>query len=82
MKCPVCGNNTFCETNYEYDICKECFWEYDPVQVEDPDFPGGANVHSLNEYRLIYQGLVERNPHFSCRNEADRNLIIALDHED
>ena len=55
MKCPVCGNNTFSETNYEYDICKECFWEYDPVQVEDPDFPGGANVHSLNEYRKIYQ---------------------------
>ena len=82
MKCPVCGNNTFSDTDYEYDICKECFWEYDLVQVDNPNLPGGANNHSLNEYRKIYQGLLENNPHFSCKNEADRKLIIALDNED
>ena len=55
MICPVCGNNTFSDTNYEFAICDECFWEYDLIQVGDPDFPGGANNHSLNEYRKIYQ---------------------------
>lgn len=32
-ECPVCNNYTLDEINYEYEICKECFWEYDPVQV-------------------------------------------------
>lgn len=79
MKCPVCGNDTFDDNDYEYDICEECFWEYDLIQVENPDFPGGANHHSLNEYRNIYQKLKEINPSFSCKKEKDKKLIIALD---
>ena len=82
MKCPVCGNNTFSDTDYEYSICKECFWEYDVVQVDNPNYSGGANNHSLNEYRKIYQALLEDNPHFSCKNKADMKLIVALDHKD
>ncbi len=39
----------------EYDICEECFWENDPVQLNDPDFDGGANEMSLNEAREAYQ---------------------------
>ncbi len=80
MKCPVCGNETFPRKNYEFDICEECFWEYDPVQVENPDYSGGANCHSLNEYRKIYEGLKSRNPDFSCKNPNDRDLIVKLDH--
>lgn len=81
MKCPVCGNETFDDNDYEYDICEECFWEYDSVQVNDPNFSGGANFHSLNEYKDIYQKLKDDNPHFSCKNDSDKDLIIALDHE-
>ena len=81
MKCPVCGNDTFDEKDYEYDICPECFWEYDIVQVENPDFRGGANCHSLNEYLKIYKNLKERNPKFSCRNQADMELMVKSDHE-
>ena len=80
MKCPVCGNETFPRKNYEFDICEECFWEYDPVQVENPDYSGGANCHSLNEYRKIYEDLKNRNPDFSCKKPNDRDLIIKLDH--
>ena len=80
MKCPVCGNNTFNDYDYAGSICKECFWEYDTVQVEDPDYPGGANCHSLNEYKKIYKRLLADNPNFSCRNEEDRKLIVNLDH--
>ena len=80
MKCPVCGNETFPRKSFEYEICKECFWEYDPVQVEDPDYSGGANCHSLNDYRKIYEELKSRNPAFSCKNPNDRDLIIKMDH--
>ena len=78
MKCPVCGNNTFTDTDYEHEICEECFWEYDLIQVENPDYAGGANRHSLIEYKALYQGLKEKNPGFSCTNDSDRNLMVDL----
>lgn len=79
MKCPVCGNDTFAEKDYEYEICEECFWEYDILQVKNPDLSGGANRHSLNEYKKIYYKLKSENPNFSCRNEADKKRIVELD---
>ena len=79
MICPVCGNDTFDNKDFEYSICGECFWEYDLVQLNDPDFAGGANHHSLNGYRKIYQQLKNANPSFSCKNEADKKLIISFD---
>lgn len=82
MKCPVCNNDSFDENDYEYHICPECFWEYDWFQVENPDEEGGANCHSLNAYKKIYQRLKMENPSFSCRNEADMKLMVALDHRD
>lgn len=81
MNCPVCGNDTFDDDKYEYKICSECFWEYDVVQVEQPNLAGGANCHSLNEYKRIYYSLKQRDPSFSCRNESDRELILMLDHQ-
>lgn len=81
MKCPVCGNDTFDDNNdIDFDICPECYWEYDKIQVADPDMAGGANCHSLNGYRKIYLKLKAENPNFSCTNEADRKKIVALDH--
>lgn len=80
MRCPVCQNDTFDDNDYLFNICKECFWEYDDFQVDNPDFSGSANGHSLNEYRKIYNILKNNNPNFSCKNPADRNLIIKLDH--
>lgn len=61
MICPVCGNNTFDEDDFEYMICPECYWEYDVLQVQEPDYAGGANCHSLNEYRKIYWNLKKEN---------------------
>ena len=51
IKCPCCGKSLV----GEYDICEECFCENDPVQLNDPDFDGGANEMSLNEAREAYQ---------------------------
>ncbi|WP_352708292.1 CPCC family cysteine-rich protein [Mesorhizobium opportunistum] len=48
--CPCCGSRVVREPG-NYEICKECGWEDDPVQGADPDYAGGANELSLNQYR-------------------------------
>lgn len=49
--CPVCGLLEALSELGSYDICPQCNWEDDPVQLNDPDFKGGANNCSLNEAR-------------------------------
>ncbi|MDR1013527.1 MAG: hypothetical protein LBL86_00885 [Coriobacteriales bacterium] len=48
--CPICGFKTL-RVDEIHDICPVCMWEDDPIQVDDPDFWGGANSLSLNDYR-------------------------------
>jgi hypothetical protein len=36
-------------------ICPVCGWEDDNVQHDDPDYRGGANIGSLNEYRAAFE---------------------------
>jgi len=50
IKCPVCGKYEFAMQN-NFDVCPFCEWENDGVQMTDPDYAGGANYISLNEYR-------------------------------
>ena len=50
FKCPVCGKHTF-KNNDDDTKCPVCFWWNDIVQNTDPNFEGGANEMSLNEYR-------------------------------
>jgi pantoate--beta-alanine ligase len=53
--CPCCGYKTLTEVaSGTYDICPVCFWEDDPVQLDDPDFAGGANRPSLREAQRIF----------------------------
>jgi hypothetical protein len=48
--CPCCGLLTLDELPPgTYEICPVCEWEDDPVQFNDPDYIGGANVMSLNQ---------------------------------
>ena len=54
-KCECCGYYTLTEESKgNYNICPVCFWEDDIVQLEDPDFSGGANEESLNQARNNY----------------------------
>jgi hypothetical protein len=47
-KCPCCGYYTFDnKLDGSYDICEICFWEDDPIQLEDSTYEGGANKVSL-----------------------------------
>ena len=52
--CPVCGKYTFIEDD-NFEICPVCGWEDDGLQREDPDYDGGANHLSLNQYREQYR---------------------------
>ena len=56
--CPCCGFLTLEEPERgNYEICPVCFWEDDPVQLEDPDYVGGANDVSLNQARQNFAAL-------------------------
>jgi len=54
-KCPCCEYYTFEEKpNGKYDTCKVCFWEDDPIQLNDPTYEGGANHVSLMQAKKNY----------------------------
>jgi hypothetical protein len=48
--CECCGFPTLPGDSI-FEICPLCGWQDDPVQNEDPDYAGGANDMSLNDYR-------------------------------
>lgn len=48
--CPVCGKHEFEEEDF-FEVCPICGWEDDNIQRDDPDYEGGANNMSLNDYR-------------------------------
>lgn len=52
--CPVCGQTVF-SAHDSFEICHVCGWEDDGFQFNHPDFDGGANVDSLNDYRKKWQ---------------------------
>ena len=52
--CPVCGKHQF-EEDDNFEICPVCGWEDDGIQRDDPDYDGGANDLSLNQYREKYE---------------------------
>lgn len=48
--CPCCGYQTFdTKDRGSYDICPICYWEDDPIPMNDPDFISGANTVSLRQ---------------------------------
>lgn len=71
--CPACRFLTLTESPPgTYQICAICGWEDDLVQFDDPDYRGGANGPSLNEWRAIFEAeglpsLVARDFNFPPR---------------
>ncbi len=67
--CPSCSSLTLDEKDV-YEICPICGWEDDPTQSQDPNYTGGANEMSLNQYR-------EKSPvsHNPVPDELFKNLI-------
>lgn len=50
-KCKACGMG---DINFIHDICTYCGWEDDGLQNEQPDYMGGANHMSLNQYKKFW----------------------------
>ena len=53
IKCPICDGYDFEEDN-DFDVCEVCGWENDGVQLDDPNYRGGANRLSLNEAKAAW----------------------------
>lgn len=56
--CSVCGAPIPGQRG-EYDICAVCGWEDDPAQADDSSYAGGANSHSLDEARALWDRRAE-----------------------
>lgn len=54
IKCPVCGKYEFMHED-DFDVCPECGWENDGLQIDDPEYVGGANRMSLNQAREAWK---------------------------
>ena len=50
IKCPICSDYIFERAN-DFDVCPFCEWENDGVQLEDPNYSGGANDLCLNDFK-------------------------------
>ena len=50
-KCKICGLGNI---ESEYSICMFCGWENDGLQNEKPDYMGGANHLSFNQYKKFW----------------------------
>ena len=53
IKCPVCGEYEF-SIDDDFDVCGVCGWENDGLQLDEPDYRGGANEMSLNEAKVAW----------------------------
>ena len=55
--CPICNNISFYSEEFpgSYLICDKFRWEDDNVQDDDPDFSGGANDLSRNDYKRQWE---------------------------
>ena len=72
--CPCCGYRTVSEEGGgTYDICPICFSEVDGVQLEDPNYEGGANVVSLRQAQrnFVEFGASERRFIKNVRSPSD-----------
>jgi hypothetical protein len=55
-KCPCCGYFTLDQmADNTFQICPVCYWEDDGVQLNDPNYEGGANQVSLNEAKKNFE---------------------------
>jgi hypothetical protein len=59
--CPCCGYKTFLhEPKGHYDVCEVCGWEDDPIQLNDPDYEGGANSINFQQFGACEATMVKR----------------------
>lgn len=79
-KCRVCGIG---EIKESHEICNICGWEDDAVQNDDPNYTGGANELSLNQYRqfwLLYKDQIlkhiDDDPFIAIKKSQEYEKLI------
>jgi hypothetical protein len=60
--CACCGFPTLPDDSI-FEICPLCGWQDDALQNSDPDYSGGANELSLNDYRRKWFESHKRTEH-------------------
>lgn len=70
--CPVCGKYEFDDDN-SFDICPFCGWEDDSIQLNNPNYSGGANTYSLNMYKEQYLKLINEKPNYKWIDDVHKN---------
>ena len=70
-KCKVCGLGNI---EHDFDICEFCGWEADDLQNDIPNYSGGANDMSLNQYKQFW----EKNKDDILKN-LSKNRFYAID---
>lgn len=61
--CPCCGYLSLeMDPLGSFENCRVCGWKNDPVQVEDPDYRGGANSESLREAQQAFLAIKTETP--------------------
>ena len=55
-QCPCCRYYTLDNQPYNtFQLCPVCYWEDDGVQLNFPEYKGGANEVSLNQARKNFK---------------------------
>lgn len=81
FRCPCCGFYTLPEpAGGSYNICPVCWWEDDPVQMDDEDFEGGANKVSLRQAKKNYMDFGASDERFIDKvREATEDELEGID---
>lgn len=85
--CPCCGYKTFTKEAIDaHETCRNCCWEYDPLQHENPNYAGGVNEVSLvqaqqnyvrfgvSEEKYRYKYYFNQKPFYT--RKKDKNWVI------
>ncbi len=65
--CPVCQETTI---ERYFDICKNCGWVHDLVQLEDAELENGPNNLSLLQSREYFKLKRIQDPNYTWRAHA------------
>ncbi len=76
-QCPCCGHYTLDDKpDNTFQVCPVCFCEDDGVQLNDPDYEGGANEMSLNKARENFKvfGVIDLQFKEQVRRPSEEEL--------
>ncbi len=69
IMCPICDEYRMMHFG---NVCPICGWEHTPTGLIDPDFLGGANRLSLNDYKKWFEEKRKNNPHYKWVEDPNK----------